>query len=596
MVGRRPVWAAACVAVLATVNVFAAVEAQDSTFRGDLRHSGFYQGTAPETAPVVRWKFQTGAPVRSTPAVAYGNLFIGTGLGAFHCLDLATGRALWTVHLGGPVAAAAAVSGGTVYVPARDGVLYALDARSGAQRWATPRSVERPFDGGWDYWTASPVVAGDVVLYAGGDGFLRALDAKTGQERWKFDGIARLRATPAVDGNTVYVAGMNGALTALNLRNGQSRWTFTAKGNPSFPNGELQASPVVAGSLVLVGSRDYRLYALETETGKLRWEAEHKDSWIVSSPAVVDGNVYVGSSDAKFFEALELETGRSLWRTPLKGNVFSSPAVAGTLVVFGGWDGAVHALDRASGSVRWSFATGAEIQSSPVIDNGVVYVGSDDGFVYALGAAAPHPDQRPLERVVYWDAAAPSWFVDHEKLRDALAGDGYRVVDSAGLAAFLEQRTKDQARSVVVFAKDSVPEAVGPAGLRRYLDAGGKVVWVGILPAALKLDPSGNYALDPTLAPAATGVDHQGANNDNHGIRVSPVGAAWGLSTDWIGGWSVPAAPSLSVLAYDELGRAAAWVQGYGWPLGTGFVRLWGTRTIPGDLRQVKTAAEYMVK
>jgi outer membrane protein assembly factor BamB len=41
----------------------------------------------------------------------------------------------WQVQTGGPVQSTPVVANGTVYVGSGDGHLYALDARAGAERW-----------------------------------------------------------------------------------------------------------------------------------------------------------------------------------------------------------------------------------------------------------------------------------------------------------------------------------------------------------------------------------------------------------------------------------------------------------------------------
>ena len=66
--------------------------------------------------------------------------------------------------------------------------------------------------------------------------------------------------------------------------------------------------------------------------------------------------------------------------------VESSPAVVNGVVYVGSGDGNVYALNAASGVQLWNYTTGGEVDSSPAVVNGVVYVGSGDGNVYALNA------------------------------------------------------------------------------------------------------------------------------------------------------------------------------------------------------------------
>jgi len=66
----------------------------------------------------------------------------------------------------------------------------------------------------------------------------------------------------------------------------------------------------------------------------------------------------------------------------------SSPAVVNGVVYIGSDDGNVYALNAGTGTLLWKYATGNGVESSPTVANGVVYVGSApyNGSVYALNA------------------------------------------------------------------------------------------------------------------------------------------------------------------------------------------------------------------
>jgi outer membrane protein assembly factor BamB len=77
------------------------------------------------------------------------------------------------------------------------------------------------------------------------------------------------------------------------------------------------------------------------------------------------------------------------WRHKIGSILFSSssPAVVNGAVYVGSNDGNVYALNASTGSKLWSYKTHGEVtNSSPAVGNGVVYVGSDDYNVYALNA------------------------------------------------------------------------------------------------------------------------------------------------------------------------------------------------------------------
>jgi len=135
----------------------------------------------------------------------------------------------------------------------------------------------------------------------------------------------------------------------------------------------------------------------------------HTGGKVLSSPAIADGMVYVGSYDGKLY-AVRSSSGRQLWAFTTKGPVNSSPAVANGVVYFSSLDGNVYAVGAVDGRERWHFKTGGErrftapgihgmiprtewmpdpfdvLLSSPVVSAGTLYIGSGDHHVYALDA------------------------------------------------------------------------------------------------------------------------------------------------------------------------------------------------------------------
>ena len=96
-----------------------------------------------------------------------------------------------------------------------------------------------------------------------------------------------------------------------------------------------------------------------------------------SSPAVVDGRLYVGTA-VQTIIALDTETGSLIWQHKVSGPVDSSVAVIEDLVYVGLRDGNVIALDIKNGQQKWSFTTDGPIYGSPAVDRGVLFVGSGD--------------------------------------------------------------------------------------------------------------------------------------------------------------------------------------------------------------------------
>ncbi len=76
--------------------------------------------------PVPLWKYPTGGPVRSSPAVAHNTIFIGSNDGSVHAINASTGLRVWTFTTGGPVVSSPAVANGMVFIGSDDGTLYAI--------------------------------------------------------------------------------------------------------------------------------------------------------------------------------------------------------------------------------------------------------------------------------------------------------------------------------------------------------------------------------------------------------------------------------------------------------------------------------------
>jgi hypothetical protein len=376
---------------------------------------------------------------------------------------------------------------------------------------------------------------------------------------------------------------------AIDLVSGARKWRFATEGTKlnsadfGFDRTTVQSSPAVAGGVVYVGARDGWHYAIDAATGTERWRVDHKVSWVNASPAVSDGMVFVGSSDGHFVQAVDAATGAERWRTPSVNIVWSSPVVDGERLYIGEGDGTIYALDQRTGREVWRYRTGARVLSSPVIHDGRLYVGSDDGGVYAINGGAA------LRRAVFWDTAFVAAPLSRNRVgvRDYLRARGYEVLDGAGLQRFLIERLTDGAPSVVVFSMDHVPATVAPMPadtvlFRRYLNAGGTVVWLGTPPLLAPLDAKGLKDLSREATRRLIDVAFDGGNFDPLNAVPNEDGIRLGLPAWYLDNWAATPRDVTTVLARDEQGLAASWVKRYGGPPGTGFVRFFSGDGTPG--------------
>ncbi|CAD6491053.1 MAG: Outer membrane protein assembly factor BamB [Candidatus Argoarchaeum ethanivorans] len=129
----------------------------------------------------------------SSPAVAYGNVYIGSDEKRFYCFNASNGDEVWNRSVNDVIRSSPAVADGTVYFGTNTGhgTVYALDATDGTLRWS--------YDTG-NYIMSSPSIS-DGILFIGSDtGYLYAFG--TPDRFWK--------------GNTVLLQGETLNVTANN--------------------------------------------------------------------------------------------------------------------------------------------------------------------------------------------------------------------------------------------------------------------------------------------------------------------------------------------------------------------------------------------
>ena len=347
-----------------------------------------------------KWKFATKGFVRSSPAVADGVVFFGSYDGFFYAVDAATGQLKWKfetegerqfeakglhglkpsqqtipdfydIYLSSPVVAA-----GTVFFGSGDGHCYALDTQSGQLKWkfATGGVVH-----------SSPALADGTIYVGSWDSYLYALDAATGQEKWKFKtgedkkryNQVGIQSSPAVVDGVVYFGCRDSHLYAVDAKTGEKRWSYNNKGT------WINATPAIYNGMVYVGTSIPTWFlALDRQTGQLKYKLDAK--WIAfSSSAIAGGMAYFGAWNGKLY-AVDLAAAAYAWEFQTEAGRQDAQGVLGP-------DGKANPKTaRPFNSVGDLFAGGEKtftlgsIASSPTVDRGVIYFGSTDGNVYAL--------------------------------------------------------------------------------------------------------------------------------------------------------------------------------------------------------------------
>ena len=346
------------------------------------------------------WKFATKGPVNSSPAIWHGLVFIASLDGNVYGLDAASGTEKWRFKTGGErrftapgihgimpqnermpdpfdvFLSSPAVAGGVVYVGSGDHNVYALDAETGARRWTFPTG---------DVVHASPAVSNGVVYVGSWDRNMYAIEVASGRELWRFQtgndtttynqiGIA---SSAAVAGGTVFFGCRDGHFYAVDAATGRLRWSHDNR------MGWVIASPAVKDGIVYFPTADgARFKAIDGNSGTLKYGIDAKNISF-SSPAIVNDVVYLGTSDG-WMHALDLATGAVRSEFQSDGNRANAAKYVDDT---GRMKGAAlypdFTLDGMIIGVHNMFTLGSFL-SSPVVADGILYVGSTDGHLYAL--------------------------------------------------------------------------------------------------------------------------------------------------------------------------------------------------------------------
>ncbi len=287
----------------------------------------------------------------------------------------------------------------------------------------------------WEYeepfamFLSSPIVHADRVYAAwtlldppNSYGGLIALDAATGDLLWEIDErddgepFVGIFSSPAVSADGRYVVigqglhyDANCDLICVDTQTGEIKWVA-----PTLLH--LESSPAIYGNLVVIGAGAIEVgsdrqpeghpgyvLAVDLETGREVWRHDIADP--ESSPAVIDGIAYIGSGfNGNAVVALRTESedalqasgkDRELWRRDTPYPALGPITIAGNLVLAGCGNGdfvfraqnpagAVLALDRDNGEVRWETALPDTVLGAIAVRDNLAICPVRNGEVIAL--------------------------------------------------------------------------------------------------------------------------------------------------------------------------------------------------------------------
>jgi len=330
---------------------------------------------------LLKWTFQAGKFLKSSPVVWKEKVFLGGPTGIFHALDAKTGKELWQTEVGIGVDSPALVFLDHVYVGTKDGWLICLDAKTGDHVWAYETMGEIV---GAPNHAVHPTSGKDIILVGSYDNFLHCVEQKSGKEVWKFETLNYLNGTPAIwKDQWAVIGGCDAQLYIVGLKEGK----LLKKVDLGAP---IASSVALFKDHGYVGNMDRSVQAINLDTGEISWVYQPKSFPYFSSPSLTDELVIIGGRD-KALHAIDRKDGKQHWRYSAHGRIDGSPVIAGEKVVVGSMDGVVGIFDLLSGKKIISYEIGSSISSTCAVVQGWIFVGSEDGNLYAFNTKQDYP-------------------------------------------------------------------------------------------------------------------------------------------------------------------------------------------------------------
>jgi len=274
--------------------------------------------------------------------IAYGSgrIFAATGVGEVIAFDASNGSEIWRVAVGVPIRSSPTLSEGRLFVVSYDNQLFALSAVDGRMLWTHSGIAENAQLLG----TASPAVASGLVITAFSSGELFALRADNGRVAWSdtlsfgtrlgaSTVLSDINGSPVIDRDRVYAVSFSGRLVAISLRTGDRLWDQEVSG---------VQTPWIAGDFLFLLTTDGDLLCLSRRDGRIRWvhslpryedPEDREDPIYWTGPILVSDRLIVVGSNGQAV-SISPYSGRLLGRIELPDGVDLPPVVAnGTVYV-----------------------------------------------------------------------------------------------------------------------------------------------------------------------------------------------------------------------------------------------------------------------
>lgn len=238
-----------------------------------------------------------------------GKLYATNGVGEVTALNADTGEVLWKVKPAGPLRGSPTIAFGQLFVMTQDNQVISLSMTDGSLVWDESGSATQS----GVFGVAAPAAGQGTIVAGYSSGELSAYRYENGRTLWA-DALARtnisttvgtitdIDADPIIDSGRVYALGQGGRMAAYELVTGQRIWELNLAGI---------STPAIAGEWIFTLTDDARLLAIARSSGRVRWitqlqryrDEEDKEGPIFwTGPVLAGGQLWVASSEGEMWK------------------------------------------------------------------------------------------------------------------------------------------------------------------------------------------------------------------------------------------------------------------------------------------------------
>ncbi|QLE02448.1 PQQ-binding-like beta-propeller repeat protein [Galbibacter sp. BG1] len=338
--------------------------------------------------------------ITNQPKVHNEMVLVALRNGEVYSFSLSTGEIVWNIDLDTELVGTPSIGNEQLIIGNTTGKLFSIKVKNGNLNWSfQAEEIEKKsnqfYSGAHFYHDQVFIGASNKNLYC---------FSPEGKQLWKLKLSDWIRAAPVTVNNYLYAASFDGLLHKIDISTKKPRIVL---GNPISEH-PITADLVGNNNGVFIADQNLVLHAVSPNSLETLWQHGivdgifdsgnyYKADWaggLLGTPTIVDGVAYIGGPDG-FVNAVNVETGKEIWRFETNSTVSLAPTVVDERIFFGylgantehyGYEnpGEYFALNKNTGEPIWSSKEFGRVWVSATYADGKLFFGNTDGFVFAV--------------------------------------------------------------------------------------------------------------------------------------------------------------------------------------------------------------------